>query len=265
MKKMKHFILILFIINTLSGCSQDYGQDYGPGYKFELFKNTSNWNLARAIEKDDYNKIENILKNDSNVKVNLQETVWGQTLLNLAVGNDKPRAVKILLEHVADPNIPDSLGYPALHQAAELINSRKHSAEIIKTLLEHGADPNLIALTDKVNNIPGNEYLPLMGAVGNLECAKLLLNHGANMYFKDSLDYSIWRIMLSDDLNNSESILVAKYLIVDKKMAVPNPIFFSIPSGHPRDIYYLLQNFKTHNNSEKEKAKNEILHYLKSL
>ena len=154
---MKRIILLFFVFDTLCGCSQDYG----PGYKFSLFKNTVNWSLAQAVEKENIAEIESILKNDPSIKINLQEGLYGQTLLNLAVGNDKPISTKTLLEHGADFNISDTFGYAPLHTASNLIGSRKHSAEIIKILLEHGANPNAIAIINKDN--PG-KYVPLMDA-----------------------------------------------------------------------------------------------------
>ena len=237
------------------GCSQDLG----PGNNFELFKNTANWPLAQTIIERDYKKLETILNKENSVKINLQEPVYNQTLLNISIGNYNITAVKILLNHGANINIPDTFGFPALHKAVMELNSKKNSVEIIKLLIEHGANPNSVAL---INNHK-SKYLPLMGAIVNLDATKILLDHGADLYYRDSLDYPIWSIMLGGDLYNSENIYVAKYVIVDKQMSIPNPVFYTTPSGIPRDIHYLLEKFDTHGDIKKQKTKSEILNYLK--
>jgi hypothetical protein len=245
---MRKVFLPLFIIIIFSGCNQDYG----PGYQFDLFKSTKNWELAKAVEKENAQQIQSIIGEDNSVNVNLQESLYGNTLLHLAIGNDKLLSTKILLQNGADLNIADSFGLFPLHEAASLIGSRKNSAEIIKLLLDHGANPNKIAFVNKSNS---SEYLPLMAAVQNLECTKLLLEHGANLYYKDSLGYPLWSSIFLLDGNNSESIYVAKYLIIDKKMTVPNPVFYTVPNHLPRDIYFLLEKFNTHEDAEKQKLK----------
>ena len=252
---MKKIMLILFILDTMYGCSQSYG----PGYQFSLFKNTVNWELAQAVKRENVAQIEAILKNDAVVKMNLQDSVYGQTLLNLAVGNDKPVSTKLLLEHGANYAISDNSGFAPIHTATTLIGSRKYSAEIIKILLIHGADPNAIAIINKNNP---SKYVPLMDAVKNIECAKLLIEYGANIYYKDSLDYPIWTSMLVQDTKNSESIFVAKYLIVDKKKVVPDPVFYTIPNNIPRSASFLIKEFDTNGDIQKQKAKDEILKAL---
>lgn len=252
---MKKNFLLLLILNTMYGCSQIYG----PGYQFSLFKNTVNWELAQAVESENVGQIEEILKKDNVVKINLQDSVYGQTLLNLAVGNDKPVSTKLLLEHGASFAISDNSGFAPIHTATTLIGSRKYSAKIIRILLEHGADPNAIAIVNKNNP---SKYVPLMDAVTNLECAKILIEHGANVYYKDSLDYPVWTSILAQDTKNSESIFVAKYLIVDKKKVVPDPVFYIIPNNIPRSASFLIKEFDTNGDIQKQKAKDEILKYL---
>lgn len=236
---MKKAFRLLFITIIISGCSQDYG----PGYQFDLFKSTKNWELAKAVEKENALQIERIIKEDNSVNVNLQEPLYGNTLLHLTIGNDKLLSTKMLLQNGADLNTADSFGLYPLHEAASLIGSRKNSVEIIKLLLDHGANPNKIAFVNKPNS---GEYLPLMTAVQNLECTKLLLEHGADLYYKDSSGYPLWSSIFLLDGNNSESIYVAKYLIIDKNMTVPNPVFYTVPNHLPRDVYFLLEKFNTY-------------------
>src|SRR4051812_19646657 len=97
MKFMQKLFLIMFIINAiiLSSCSQS--TSLGPGYEWDLFKNTPNWRLAKAVAKEDTNEIYSIIKG-GNVNLNLQETKFGRTLLMLAVGNDKEFSTAALLK-----------------------------------------------------------------------------------------------------------------------------------------------------------------------
>ena len=88
MKKIQFFIIVS-IIWTFSGCSQNLG----PGYQFDLFKNTKNWDLAKAVERESSDEIVRLLK-QGNTDINLQEPKFGTTLLHLAIGNDKLISVK---------------------------------------------------------------------------------------------------------------------------------------------------------------------------
>lgn len=253
---MKKILLLLLILDTMYGCSQNYG----PGYQFSLFKNTVNWKLAQAIERENENEIRIILEKDPNVLVDLRDSVYGQTLLNLAVGNDKIVSTKLLLTHIANSAIANELGFTPIHTAALLIGSRKYSAKILEILLANGADANAIAVINKSNP---SKYVPLMDAVKNLECAKLLIEYGADLYYRDSLNYPVWTSMLVNDTKNSESIFFAKYLIVDKKKTIPDPVFYTIPNNIPRSARFLVQKFDTHGDIKKQQAKDEIMNVIK--
>ncbi len=62
----------------------------------------------------------------------------GQRPMLYAVGNGYAEAVRILLEHGADPNLRERSGETYLHTAA----TWRDNAEIIKALVEHRADVN---------------------------------------------------------------------------------------------------------------------------
>ena len=106
-------------------------------------------------------------------------------------------------------------------------------------------------------------YIPLMGASQNLECGKLLLDLGANPYVRIDGTYLIWRFF--DNGRHGENIFFAKYLIVDKRMLIPNPIDYSLPNNIPVDIFSFLHKENFGGDSKKEKARDEILNYLKEI
>ena len=124
---MKFFLIIMIFFCYLnSGCSQNFG----PGYSFELFKNTPNWELAKAVKNENEKEIIKLIK-QKKVDINLQEPHFGNTLLLLAIGNDKLIATKVLLEAGADVNIADAENNKPIHEATRFINLKKNSFDII--------------------------------------------------------------------------------------------------------------------------------------
>jgi hypothetical protein len=79
---MKTLILMMFITCAFSACSQNNG----PGYLFDLFKNTASWKLAKAVQRKDQKEIEQIL-NEKKIDLNFQEPRFGKTILHFAFGN----------------------------------------------------------------------------------------------------------------------------------------------------------------------------------
>src|SRR5690606_2027438 len=105
------YLLLVFITLASFGCTQDAG----PGYQFELFKNTTSWELAKAVEKEDEEKMLEIL-GDKKININFQERQFGNTILHLAVGNDKLKSTEILLKYKADINLRDINERAAIHE-----------------------------------------------------------------------------------------------------------------------------------------------------
>ena len=111
----------------------------------------------------------------------------GDTALMLAARTGKPDALKVLLEHGADPNKTNNEGQTALMWAAA-----EKNAAAIKTLIDHGADVN--AQTYKLPPpspfqlifsapFPSGGMTALLYAArqNDLESAKLLLDSGAKV------------------------------------------------------------------------------------
>jgi hypothetical protein len=253
---MKIIALYLFMTCTLIACSQDRG----PGYSFGLFRNTPVWNLAKAAEKEDESQMESILK-DKGIDINLRDSTYGSTLLQLCIGNDKLISTRVLLEHGAHVNILDSEKRSAIHEATSFIKTKKYTYKILELLLKYGSNPNDL-LIKKKNGDTIYTYVPLMGAIEDLNCAKLLIEHGANPYYRDGEDYMVWKMLFVLDAKFEDNIYVAKYMIIDKKLKIPNPIFYTIPDHKPVSALDLLNEFKVTGDPQKEKIKNEIMNYL---
>jgi hypothetical protein len=205
------------------------------------------------VAREDTAKLQKLL-NTGKYIINLQEAKFGNTLLMLAVSNDKPNSVEVLLKNGANVHLRDLRDDQVIHQAVQYINLKKHTFQILQLLLQYGADVNAVSTK-------GSYSVPIQGAVEDSNCAKLLLAHGANIYYrnKDS-DYVVWSDLCSYQFDN---IYMARYLIIDRKMAVPNPILFTYHSHEPRDIFTLLEILPC-NNPKPCQVKDEIEQYLNS-
>ena len=254
---MRIQILTIFIMCTFVACSQNRG----PGYQFDLFKNTPSWELAKAVEREDENKIIKILRKQ-NVDINFQEPKYGSTVLHLAIGNDKLLSTKILLENNANYNIHTLDKRTAIHEVVRDIKSMKNSYKILELLIKYGADVNKLRVNPNNNDTLGYS-VPLIDAINDFACSKLLLDHGAEPYLKSGDTYLIWYLMLlMGDIN--DNIFVAKYMIVDKKMFVPNPIRYTM-ENEPVDIFTQLNKLDFSKDLKRQKAKEEIIDYLRKI
>ena len=110
---------------------------------------------------------------DCGIDPNIQDDVDGSTPLHDAAEKGYFVIVKILLEHGAEPNIQNYIGWTPLHLAAA-----NGYFVIVKILLEHGAEPN-------IQDNDGST--PLHKAVANCRVgvARVLLEHGADPTIRD--------------------------------------------------------------------------------
>ena len=255
---MKFKILMYLLSLSLLSCN---AQKKGPGYTFDLFKGTAVWKLAKAVEEEDQEQIKQLVNLDRKI-IDYQEPKLKRTLLMLAIGNNKLYAVKTLLEEGANVNIRDIQGDEAIHEVTKFPNLSSHSFEMLKLLLKYGADAN--AISYKV--IDGKTYfhsIPLMGAIKNFDCAKLLLDKGANPYFRNQnepKEFVVWDNLLLNFYE--ENIYVAKYMIIDKKMSIPNPFSYNVRK-EPNDIFHFLKTSHVQSlDFIKKKTIKDLLNYL---
>jgi ankyrin repeat protein len=230
---------------------------FGPGYKWELFKHTPVWDLVEAVAAEDTTSIYSIL-DKGKINIDFQEPKFGMTPFLLAVSNSKIRSAEALLKAGAKIEIKDSLGEEAIHLACEFIQLKSHPLEMIRLLIKYGANVNAVAKR-------GSFSVPLEGAVASPTCTKLLLEHGANPYYRDADDsifkiYDVWINLLSHPFDSS--IFVAKYMIMERKLKIPNPITLSLAKHRPLDVFYFLNGLRFNGNMEKEQTKKELIAYL---
>ncbi len=132
-----------------------------------IYDNSGDTVLHRALmlPRKNYDLISMFLESNTSEYVNLQseakekegEKCGGQTLLFVAAQNGYLKTVKLLLDHGADPNIPDEKGCVPLHVA--LFAGKKQ--EVTKLLLLKGAN----RITE--DNM-GNSYTSLSKALRDL-------------------------------------------------------------------------------------------------
>lgn len=95
--------------------------------------------LFRAIESVDGASVAECLKSD--IEVNVRDR-FGRTPLGLASTLGSTHVVKLLLEHGANPDFPDSVGQTPLMLAV-----RNDRADAVAVLLTAGADPTATDIT----------------------------------------------------------------------------------------------------------------------
>lgn len=193
----------------------------------EIFENTIAWELAIALEKNQYRKVNELLLADKNL-VNFQDPEFGMTLLMRAVLKGNFKSVQFLLKNSANPNIQTKSGSTALFHAVS--HSWKDAAanedpKFVKILLEYGADPNLVyCATDSEEYISPIECgtSPLMhAATRGLEKVRLLIDAGSVIDYKTNTGTTAAiNALLMKKVN------VAHYLIVKKKAKVSEPFYF---------------------------------------
>ncbi len=107
----------------------------------------------------------------------------GQSALIAAVSHNSLDIAKLLLDHKANPNLPDGSGWTPLIYGAYFGGS----AELLTELLNHGADIN-------ARNDRGVTALFLASAAGHEEQVKFLLSHGADPGIESTAGYTPLRI-----------------------------------------------------------------------
>lgn len=188
------FLFILFLTN----CKTDKSQL--TGYDIELFKETPVWELAKAVEEENVNKIEEIV-NLGKLNVDYIDPKLGMNLLNWAVFNDKLKSTKILAELGASPNIKDNMGVTALIEASTKLDNTSY----LKILIENGASINQVCRID--NSFYTTALME--AAKFKLENVKILIDAGAEINFRDTHNYqtSLSAALISDRIEIVEYLL----------------------------------------------------------
>jgi len=266
MLKYLNFLLLFLFAFELSQCQKF---KYQPGYDFELFKNTPAYYLAKAVEAEDTAAISRFIARDS-IPVNYQEAKFGNTLLFLAVINNKNLAARRLLDLGADPNFrsPDNSS-PFL---AACLNDHelKRPAETLLMLIKYGADVNAVQYDTTYDQFGKRKKfrataLELLCDYGRLESVRVLVENGASLTkYGDNEDAILSTAVLSSNLD------IVKYLMIEKKAPIPDYVVTRQPGNTHEKKMTITDLYNTHDHEykdapEQQKLKEEILSYLREV
>lgn len=258
-------MMCLMICFTIAGCSRKIEKI--EIVDIRIFKDTPAWSLAKAVDKQDIKKIEEILLLNPNI-VDYQEPTFGATMLLWAVGMEKYESAKKLLEYGANPNLATfKYGDTPLIVASNyswIDNEAKKDPKYVKLLLDFGADPNLayIGYSDpklKSFNEPGTT--PLMATIGSgIDKTKALVEAGADINQKSSSQSTAAIYALIDNRDP----IYAYYLIVEKKAIVSEPYYglYILSDDNPNETFLpvdILRTWVFDIDSEEYRLKMEIV------
>lgn len=181
---MKRFRIILVFLLPLYLCMESCGQKDSRYVAF--FKETPAYELAKAVEEADLQKIEELVKGDSTL-LEVTEPEYGSNILVICIDLEQFQSFKKLLELGADPNFINPYDKHSVlidaivpfGSSCEWIEDNRYA----ELLLEYGADPNY-AIESEFTNEKGR-YVeaesPIMRAAAlNLDVVKTLIRSGAD-------------------------------------------------------------------------------------
>jgi ankyrin repeat protein len=267
---MRSLLLIVLLLVTLFSCTYPFKDN--PLRTTDIYKGKYK-ELMKAVKINDTVGIQKIVKAES-LDLNYADPVYGISLLNWCIFNDKKQSFAKLLQLGADPNWQDSGGHfaPAIIEAAQIdytstflnlairyggninqLSKRMTGSEAqsplfaaiysrrfenVKTLVEKGADINLTQ-----NSI----WTPLAEALihDKMEMAKYLLDHGADY---GHLKFWTRTVVLNQGNRPVTDSSGSPVLKADKELTILDLL---------RDNQFLL-------NSEDYTIKMQIVQYLKT-
>jgi len=272
---MKKYVLLISMILCIVGCEKmtrerKVDKNHLTGMDYRLFQDTPAWELAKAVQDEDAEKIKQIAEKNPKL-INYQEPIYGGTLLMLTIMNQQMKSFKLLLEHKANINIHNT--FSGTSAIIEACNSRDCNIEYVKILIQKGANVNDIQ-TGKRRKGYGVRYTPLMAASGigggELDIVKLLVSNKADINYMNEFDQTAF----------SESVMTESYnvsiFLLQHGADYKRPVFYrpdySIPSenrdpkdkGKPMYIVDVLREDFFELGTDKYEYKMEIVDFLKS-
>jgi hypothetical protein len=189
MQKMTaHIIGIVMLMVSCTNRDTTVDKSTLLGGDYRLFQKTPAWELAKAVDDGDINKIKQEVNKNRSL-LNFREPRFGQPLLKMAVMNENFKSVEILAELGADPNLQDNYdGSSPLMEAAQIggggLNHTGSDPRYLIFLIRHGGNVNA---EENGARKQGNavRHTPLLIACyeGNFDYVKILVNAGANVNY----------------------------------------------------------------------------------
>lgn len=180
---MKIFSYVFVVILVFASCANiDQPKDKSsllPG-DYRLFQGTPVWLLAKAAYYKDWPSIKMILSNNPEL-ANVQDSIYGNTMLMMAIINQDYKLFKLLIDNGANVNYHNTYGGES--PLIEACSYRQYDAKFAKELVARGANIN-----DTTNNTPQAQISPLMAAAicGNSSVVEFLIKNGADINYKNN-------------------------------------------------------------------------------
>lgn len=261
------YLFLLFISST--SCLSDK-----KGYEFSNFKDTPLEELANYVKNNDIDAIKDFAK-EKRIDLNYKEPIYNQTLLSLAIANNKKAAFIKLLELGADPNA--ILGSANNSSPLTLAIEKQRNCDLfyIENLLKHGADPNLCI--NPADDAFFYETYPLFVAVGKgvngdecLDVIKTLIKYGAdiNVCNPKSTNKNYCEGVISLCISYS-CMDFLKFFVIEKKIKIPDVVYIDGGIDENTQKKYSLkeilntEDYQFDEYPSAKAAKDDVLNYLK--
>lgn len=225
-------------------------------YDYRLFQGTAVWPLAKAVHEGDIELSEKILAKQPGL-ANIQDSIYGNTILMMAIINQDYKLFKLLIDNGANVNYHNKLGGQS--PLIEASSYKQYDSKFAKDLVGKGANVN-----DTTRNSPNAQVSPLMAASrsGNILIVEYLLKQGANINYRNNFGSTAL----------GESMLTQKYdialLLLDNGADFLSPIYNGIDeygkSTVPISMLTALRNAMTEIGTPEYEQKKEIINFLKT-
>ena len=195
MKIINYLFAVLMFLTSCSNADRIVDKNRLRPGDYRLFQGTPVWTLAKSAYNGDMAAVKKILAENPDL-ANVQDSVYGNTMLMLAIINQDYDLFRLLIDNGAEINYHNKYG--GVSPLIEACSYRDNNPIFVKELIGKGASVN-----DTTHNLPMSQASPLMAAAkcGNISIARYLLEHGADINYKNNIGTTVL----------GESILTRKY------------------------------------------------------
>lgn len=213
-------VIVLYLLLSCSMFDRDVPVEIKDlkGSDYRLFQNTPAWELAKAVEDGNEEKISEIVAKNPSL-INYQDPKYGNTLLIFTIMNQQFRSFMVLLERKADISIHNS--FDGTSAIIEACSSKFYDIKFAQVLIKYGANINDVETgARKHGNSTRDTPLIAAARTGSLDIVKFLITTGVNINFQNDYDQSAL----------SESVMVHRYEVA----------FYLLQNGadYKRPIFY---------------------------
>lgn len=149
------------------------------GKDYRIFQNTKAWELAKAVEDNNFEKIDKILDTNK-MLINFQESIYGSTVLEMTILNRQYKTFNYLLKKGADVNIYET--YHGNSAILEICDNYVTDLRYLKDVIAYHANVNDVQKNTKYPELVKTPLMLVSGS-GYLDHVKLLVEQGANVNF----------------------------------------------------------------------------------